>query len=212
MADLAPSPADLATLEEVQAYVADGSDGGRGQLQRLLTAVSRAIARYLSRDIQKRTYAESRDGPGRATLYLRQAPVLEVASVLVDGLAVPARVTPRDGGWVLAVPGDPDGLAAVVRDGQVWPKGIQNIVINYDAGYVTPGQAALDASGATTVTLPEDLSHACVQWVGHLAKEPKRLGEVSKELGSGSTVTFSQERIPPKVKALLDPWQKVLVP
>jgi hypothetical protein len=62
------------------------------------------------------------------------------------------------------------------------------------------------------VTLPEDLSHACVQWVGHLAKEPKRLGEVSKELGSGSTVTFSQERIPPKVKALLDPWQKVLVP
>ena len=58
--------------------------------------------------------------------------------------------------------------------GYVFTRRAQNVVVTYTAGYDT---------------VPPDIAQACIELVCQRYRERTRIGEVSKALGGGETVT-----------------------
>src|SRR5579863_5342292 len=92
---------DLAALSDVKSWLSGSSGIGSSDdalLARLITDVSGAIAAYLGRpSFVPHTYSERLDGNGKARLYLRHYPVLQLDSLTVDNVAVPAAPLPGAG-------------------------------------------------------------------------------------------------------------------
>ena len=68
----------------------------------------------------------------------------------------------------------------------------QNVIVTYTAGYPTT---------------PPDIAQAATELVCRRYRERTRIGEVSKALGGGETVTFSQKDISEAVKTALMPYR-----
>jgi hypothetical protein len=158
---------DLAQLADVKLWLAGSSGIGAGDdgiLSRLITDVSGAICGYLNRpSVLPRTVTERYDGSGKRRLYLRQFPVLSIASLLVDDTTIPAAAVPSSGSsWpqsgYLLEPWDgapPGGIQAVdiygsgalsSQGGGAFFGGRQNVVATYTAGYQVTGEAISAAS------------------------------------------------------------------
>jgi hypothetical protein len=156
---------DLAVLADVKTWLSGSSGIGTSDdalLARLITDVSGAIAAYLGRpSLTPREFVERHDGDGKARLYLRRYPALQVVSLLIDNHPVAAASPPTAGaartrGFLLAPwdglpPGRPQPLDLF---GLVYREGRQNIVATYTAGYAVQGEAASvpAAPGPYTVT------------------------------------------------------------
>ena len=164
---------DLAQLADVKLWLS-GSSGitatDDALLARLITDLSGAICAYLGRpSLMPRTVTERYDGGGKRRLYLRQYPVLSIASLVVDGVAIPAAPTPGAGvSWpqsgYLLEPWDgtpPGGIQAIDCYGD-WAfggcngfgRGRQNVIVTYTAGYQVSAEAAAvpSAPGPYTVS------------------------------------------------------------
>src|SRR5690242_13553606 len=89
----------LTTVDNVKKWLGISGTTDDGMLSRLVTAVSTAIESFLSRSLAQATYTETRDGNGRRALMLGNYPVTAVASVTVDGTAIPARTSPAGNGY-----------------------------------------------------------------------------------------------------------------
>ncbi len=156
---------DLAALADVKTWLSGSSGIGSSDdtlIARLITDVSGAITAYLGRpSLTPRSCVERIDGNGKARIYLRHYPVLQMTSLAIDNVAMPAVVTPAAGapygeGYLLEAwdglpPGRPPALDlfhALFRQGR------QNIVVAYEAGYSVEGEAASvpAAPGPYTVT------------------------------------------------------------
>jgi hypothetical protein len=161
--------------------------------------VTAAIQSYTSRDLFPQDYTEVRNGPGGPRLTLLQFPVTAVSSVTVNGRAVPQATTPTGPGWladdreVYLTP------SAAVDGGAVglFPRGFQNVVVEYEAGYAT---------------IPADLVNACVQQVGYEFRASTRIGERSKTLGAAQTVGYLTDDWLPGVLATINRYRRVSVP
>lgn len=134
---------DLVTLSAVKAWLGITTSDADAILRTLITQISRAIYNLMNRsDILPRTMVEYYDGLGGNRQLLREWPVTAVNAVIVNTTTIPAAslpgpsVTPSSG-WVLE-PGDdaPPGSmqSLILRDYTFW-KGVQNVYVNYDAGY-----------------------------------------------------------------------------
>ena len=92
---------DLAALADVKAWLAGSSGIGASDdalLARLVTDVSGAIAAYLGRpSLTPYPFTERLDGDGKARLFLRRYPVLAIASLVIDNVAVAAAAVPAAG-------------------------------------------------------------------------------------------------------------------
>ena len=144
---------DLATLADVKTWLAGSSGIGSSDdalLARLITDVSGAIGAYLGRPaLTPRPFVERYDGDGKVRLFLRRYPVLQIASVLIDNVAVAAAVAPVTGGsyangylleaWDGLPPGRPQPLDLF---GTFFRKGRQNIAVSYSAGYAVTNESA----------------------------------------------------------------------
>jgi hypothetical protein len=143
---------DLAVLADVKTWLSGSSGIGSTDdtlLARLITDVSGAIAAYLGRpSLTPRTYSERFDGNGKARVYLRHYPVLQMMSLAIDNVAVPTAATPEAGapfskGYLLEAwdglpPGRPQALDlfhVLFREGR------QNVVVGYSAGYAVENEA-----------------------------------------------------------------------
>jgi len=160
---------DLAALADVKTWLSGSSGIGSSDdtlLARLITDVSGAITAYLGRpSLVPRPFVERLDGDGKARLFLRRYPVLEINSLVIDNLAVAAAVAPAAGaacanGYLLE-PWDglpPGRLQALDVFGTCFHKGRQNIVVGYSAGYAVSAESASVPSApgpyAVTVTAP----------------------------------------------------------
>ena len=156
---------DLAVLADVKTWLSGSSGIGSSDdalLGRLITDVSGAITAYLGRpSLTPRPVAERLDGNGKARMFLRHYPVLQLTSLAIDNVAVPAAVTPAAGapftkGYLLEAwdglpPGRPQALDLFHVN---FRRGRQNVVINYTAGYAVEGESATvpAAPGPYTVT------------------------------------------------------------
>lgn len=144
---------DLAALADVKIWLAGSSGIGASDdalLSRLITDVSGAIAAYLGRpSLVPRAFTDRVDGDGKARLYLRRYPVLAVASLVIDNIAVAAAPAPAAGApcangylldaWDGLPPGRPQTLDLF---GATFSRGRQNVVVGYSAGYAVSGEAA----------------------------------------------------------------------
>jgi hypothetical protein len=68
------------------------------------------------------------------------------------------------------------------------------VIVTYTAGYMTT---------------PPDVAQACIELVCQRYRERTRIGEVSRALGGGETVTFSQKDMSDDVKLLLAQYRLV---
>jgi hypothetical protein len=143
---------DLAALADVKTWLSGSSGIGTSDdtlLARLITDVSGAITAYLGRpSLTPRAFTEWLDGDGKARIFLRRYPALQVSSLLIDNHPVIAAAPPAAGGphprgyllepWDGLPPGRPQPLDVF---GTVFRQGRQNIVVNYEAGYAVSGES-----------------------------------------------------------------------
>ena len=182
---------DLTTLADVKAWLQTGQNPFAATddtlLARLITAASQFIQSWLNRQIAAADWQELRDGTGGQLMVLANSPVAAVLSLTIDGLAIPPATT--DGGFDAGYSFTPTELAL---RGYVFTRRPQNVIVTYTAGYPTA---------------PPDIAQACIELVCQRYRERSRIGEVSKALGGGETVSFSQKDMSEDVKTALLPYR-----
>ena len=150
---------DLAVLADVKAWLSGSSGIGSTDdvlIGRLITDVGGAITAYLGRpSLTPRAYSERLDGNGKTRLVLRHYPVLQLASLVIDNVALPAAPIPAAGAsfakgyllepWDGLPPGRPQALDLFHAH---YCRGRQNVVVGYNAGY------AVESEGATVPGVP----------------------------------------------------------
>src|SRR5216683_5361170 len=182
---------DLTTLAGVKSWLQTGQDAfpetDDALLVRLITAASQFIQSWLHRQIALGDWREIRDGTGGQRLAFANIPVAAVLSLSIDGLEIPP--APAGGGYGAGYVFNPTELAL---RGYVFTRRAQNVIVTYTAGYPTT---------------PPDIAQAAIELVCQRYRERSRIGEVSKALGGGETVTFSQKDISEDVKTTLLPYR-----
>ena len=182
---------DLTTLADVKTWLQTGQDAFPGTddvlLARLITAASQFVQTWLNRQIASTDWQEVRDGTGGQRLAFANFPVTAVLSLSIDGLDIPA--SPADGGYGAGYVFSRTELAL---RGYVFTRRAQNVIVTYTAGY--------------KVT-PSDIAQAAIELVCERYRERTRIGEVSRALGGGETVTYSQQDMSDDVRLLLSQYR-----
>ena len=139
------APGDLTTLAAVKGWRSPPltTTADDAQIARVIAAASAFILRYLQRNLASQSYSETRNGSGGRSLMLRQAPVTVLASLAVDGVAIPAAPDAVSAGYAL----DGDRGVIHLRDYVFW-RGVQNVVVAYTAGFRIDGEAQIVPAGA----------------------------------------------------------------
>ncbi|HUC62655.1 MAG TPA: head-tail connector protein [Alphaproteobacteria bacterium] len=179
---------DLTSLDNVKAWLAIPSNQTTDDtlLTRLITAASGYIQTWLGRTLALASYTETRDGTGGRRLAFLETPAQSVASVMVDGIAVPASPGPPAPGYVF----DASFLTLI---GYRFARGPANVLLSYQAGYAST---------------PAEVEQACIELVSLRYRERDRIGQVSKGL-AGETVTFAQKDMSDDIRTILSAYQRV---
>jgi hypothetical protein len=184
---------DLTTLDDVKAWLQTGQNpfpsSDDALLTGLVTAASRFIESWIGRPVAMADWVEIRDGGGGQRLSFANIPVSAVLSVSIDGIVIPP--VPEGSSFAAGYVFSPTEL---VLRGYVFTRRAQNVVVTYTAGYATT---------------PPELAQACVELVCLRYRERTRTGEVSKALGSGETVTYSQKDVSDDIKTVLSQYRAV---
>lgn len=178
---------DLTTLENVKSWLGITAVTDDAMLTRLVTALSQYIQTWLNRQIASQTYTETRDGHGGTVMVFADYPVTAVASVAVDGVAVPAAASATESGYRF-------DSTRLYLQGYAFTRGKGNVAFSYTAGYATT---------------PPELEQACIELVALRYKERDRIGHQSKSLAS-ETVTFMIRDFPDDVRTILNNYRKVI--
>jgi hypothetical protein len=185
---------DLTTLADVKTWLQTSQSAfpptDDALLSRLITAASQYIQTWLNRQIAQYDYIEVRDGTGGQRLQFERFPVCSVQSLTIDSIAIPPAPppTPSNGltaGYVFS----PTQLA--IR-GYYFTRRVQNVVMTYSAGYAVT---------------PPDIAQACIELVALRYRERTRIGEVSKSVGAGETVTYAQRDMSLPIATLLQQYR-----
>ena len=188
------NPIDLCLLADVKTYlrIATSDTAQDAELARLITAASAAMGLEAGlgerEDGEPPTFKEEdyRDvfaGNGSTIQLLRQTPVRTVNVVEVDGVRIPRATSPTSGGFLS------DTLAVHLR-GYRFTRGIQNVAVRYSAGYAA-GHPSLAA-----------LAQAAIELVALVFKTKDRVGIASETIGSMQTVSYVQQAMPSRTRAL----------
>lgn len=184
---------DLTTLDNVKAWLQTGQNPfpatDDALLAGLVTAASRFVESWIGRPVLSADWVEVRDGSGGQVLAFANIPVTAVLSLTIDGLAIP----PAPSGDAFAA-GYLFTRTELALRGYVFTRRLQNVVVTYTAGYAEA---------------PPDIAQACVELVCQRYRERTRIGEVSKTLGGGETVAFSQKDMSDDVKTVLSQYRAV---
>src|SRR5690348_2422953 len=120
---------DLCAVADVQAYLSLPSTQDAPLIQTLITNASAFVSNYANLNFPATNYTETRNGHGGAVLPFRQYPVNSVSSLTVAAQAIPAADPTKPCGFGYFF----DEQFLYLRDG-VFPRGVQNVVIVYNAG------------------------------------------------------------------------------
>lgn len=186
---MAADPADLTTVANLEAWLGltNVTQPVADQLQRLITAASLWMQTYMSRTIRSLAYTEVRDGQGGNRMVLGNEPVTAVASVVINGQAVPASPGFGQAGYIFT-------STAIVLTGYLFTRGDANVQVNYTGGFAST---------------PPDLEQACLDLASMRWKERDRIGHASKTLGA-ETVTFITKDMSDFVRTTLAKYDSVI--
>lgn len=183
--------ADLTTLAKAREWLGVPASVTTDDvlISRLVSASSDYVQTWLNRLIPLQSYTETRDGTGGRKMLFANYPVTTVASVQIDGLAVPLSTSVSQDGYVFS------GTVLSLRGGTYkFSRDTQNVVFTYMAGY--------------PVT-PNEIEQSCLELVGMRYKEKDRIGMVSKGL-AGETTTFTQKDMTDAIQSTLTNYKKVI--
>lgn len=171
-------------------------------LSRLISAVSASVQSWLGRTIASATYTETRNGNNSDRMPLMNFPVLSVTSLVINGQTIPQR-PPLGSGYTATITGMlplgwvNDQYMIYVDSGQPgcagFPKGIQNVVITYSAGYAST---------------PLDVEQAVIDIIGDLMKYMQRIGKTSQGI-EGQTTAFVNTAMPVRAQQALFQYKQV---
>jgi uncharacterized phiE125 gp8 family phage protein len=180
--------ADLTTIANVKAWLPVTAGTDDALLARLVSGVSAWIEEWLGRTIKSTAYTETLNGNGKNVLALLRYPVTAVASVTIDGVAIPARAFVGGAGYYF----DANYL---YLDGYSFTKNSrQNVVVAYTAGFATT---------------PLDLEQAAIELCALRYKDRDRIGVTSKSIGP-EHVTFFAKDFPDDVANVLWSYKRVV--
>jgi hypothetical protein len=135
------SPRDLTTLRDVKEYIAPktASTADDAVLQRLIgRATDWILKTELSRELALGSYNERRNGTGTSSIMCRHYPIVAVQAVWIDNCQVPAALMSA-GGESLTGGGQVNDSRFIYLRNREFCRGTQNVLIQYQAGYLTPG-------------------------------------------------------------------------
>jgi hypothetical protein len=200
---------DLTTLGDVKSWLQTGQNAfpttDDALLTRLITAASQLIQTWLNRQITSQDWIETRDGlgnllgPSDVRYQFAAFPVTAVSRVVVDGIVIPAIPTPAQSataavGAMAAQSGYLFTPTQLVIRGYAVPRKAGCVSVQYTAGYAVP---------------PADLSQACIELVALRYRERGRIGEITKSIGGGQTVSYSQKDMSDSIKSLVQQYRRV---
>lgn len=179
---------DFCALSDVKAYlgIAPTNTNDDAVLNRLITSASQFIRSWLNRDIDQRSYTDTRDGTGHVKMTFPNYPITAVQSVQVGQIVIPQSTGPTVPGWVFTP-------TAIILRQYVFDKDYQNVVVTYTAGY-SP--------------IPTDIAQATIEMVTFRFKDSQRIGISSKTL-AGEVITFSQKDMQAATLTLLNQYKRV---
>lgn len=185
---------DLTTLANVKQWINVGGSADDALLTRLVTAVSNFIQTWLNRQLNQAVYVETYDGPGGNRLMLSNYPVTAVASVTVDGQAIPVSTIGASGissGFTF------DQYGVVLRGGGYsFDRSGRpaNVIVTYTAGYSV---------------LPVEIEQAAIELISLRFAERRRPG-VSSQSIAGENVTYRDVGMTDSIASLLLQYKKVV--
>ena len=200
---------DLTTLGDVKSWLQTGQNAfpttDDALLTRLITAASQLIQTWLNRQITSQDWIETRDslgnvlGPNDVRYQFAAFPVTAVSRVVVDGIVIQAIPTPaQSGAAAVGTMAAQNGYlftpTQLVIRGYAVPRKAGCVSVQYTAGYAVP---------------PADLSQACIELVALRYRERGRIGEVTKAIGGGQTVSYSQKDMSDSIKSLIQQYRRV---
>lgn len=187
---------DLTSLADVKAWLQTGQSAfpttDDGLLARLISAASQYVQTWLNRRIPMADYLEVRDGTGGQRLQFACFPVSAVLSLTIDGIAIPPAPTPSPS--TVSASGYVFSSTELALRGYKFVRGAQNVVFSYTAGYSA---------------IPPELAQACIELVALRYRDRQRIGEISKTVGGGETVNYSQKDMSAAISTLLQHYRAV---
>lgn len=178
--------ADLTTVANVKAWLNISASSDDALLSRMVSSASDFVQTWLNRNITSQNYQDVFDGNGGRKYMTFAYPVSAVASVFVDGIAIPASSSPVTPGYVVS-------KTRISMIGYAFSDGMQNCVVNYTAGYVA---------------VPTEIEQSCIEIVGIRYKARGRIGVTSKS-ANGESVSFSQVDLSQAIQDVLQQYKKV---
>lgn len=206
-----PSELDLTTAATAASVL--GVSAATADLPRLVTVASRAVARFLGYDVHQRTgVVETVASQGGPYLFLRAGQVTALTEVLVNSAAADlagiviesvlmGRLRRKDG-WPFTGSSS-SGVSSTPL--HAWDTG--ELRVTFNAGWVTPGQNALDATKVRA--LPEDIEQGCLEILTALYRRKGQDADItSRSLGDGSISWGAKRALPETAAAWLAPYRK----
>ncbi len=181
-----PGPDDLTNVADVAAYLGQPVTQDSDLIQALVTAASAFIVNWTGCGFASAPCTDVRDGTGRETMVLANAPVTAIGSVTIDGVSIPAT-----SGWPQCGYGF-DGTSLYLS-GYSFRLGRRNVSVGYTAGYAA---------------VPADVAQACVELVAYRYRLRDKTGLVS-EGALQQTTAYSQADMPQSVVSALAPYRRV---
>ncbi len=179
---------DLTTLAALEAWLGlPAGNADEALLARLITATSAYIETWCDRQFAARSYTETRDGTGGVRIPFARPPVTAVASVTVNGQAIPP-------GDAVSTPGFYFTPTMLYLNAFAFARGLGNVQLVYTAGFTTT---------------PPEIEQACIELAAFRYREMERTGVASKGM-AGETTSFIVKDMPPAVATILNSWQRVV--
>lgn len=169
----------------------DASQDAR--FRHLIAMASAAIIGYCGRDFSLHEYTESYDGDGTGLLRLRHTPIVELISLSIDGSTVPTSDVKVYSEFI-AFDEEADYDARLRGTARLFPAGAQNVLVSYRAGFVT---------------VPTEISHACILQAAYLMNTMAKQG-IANEGNSqaGVQTAYVQGWLEPAARTLANRYRR----
>lgn len=182
--------ADLCLLNDVKRYLGIQTANEDILLGYLITGASAWVENFTNRTFLTSSYSEESIGKDQTSYFFRQYPVTTVASMTVDGVAVPQSTSPTANGWRLV-------NAYMAR------------LIGYNLARDSVVQVSYTAGYASLAALPQDIPMAVMEIVALRFREKEWIGKHSETLQT-QVVSFTNSDVPADVRKTLQQYNRVV--
>ncbi|HVJ09269.1 MAG TPA: hypothetical protein VM554_12885 [Acidisarcina sp.] len=189
--------ADLTTLANVKGWapIATTTVSDDALLTRLISSCSQDFLRATLRpDLLETSYSEVHMGDGATRITLWHWPIVAVATLKINGVAVPASIDKMAPGYYIDQDIDPERIYQLYLIGQTFTDGAP-IAISYSAGYAT---------------VPADIEQAVIDWVVYRYKGRPNTGTVRRRSTEGEDVQVEQVDAPPTTLSVIERYRRCL--